>query len=304
MYYLIKDTLTETTAQERKKAGCQYVAVITSAEWKKCRDEFEMGIDMDSEPGEIYSTKAEVNYDSLTGSFSIPDRSDFVNYREFLFALDEKGIVFIDDTDTVIKLIEGIKKTKKWRFPSLERFLYDFLEQIVKDDRELLEKYEKELEVMEDSASEDGEAQFSERLNDIRGYIRDLKVHYEQLLDFSQELEENENEFFHPDNLRYFKLYSRRIERLRDAAVAVGDHTLQIRDICKAYLDIKQNRIMTLLTIVTTIFMPLTLIAGWYGMNFIYMPELSSRWGYPIVIGISVLIVIVSLVFFKKKKWL
>ena len=61
---------------------------------------------------------------------------------------------------------------------------------------------------------------------------------------------------------------------------------------------------MTLLTIVTTIFMPLTLIAGWYGMNFIYMPELSSRWGYPIVIGVSVLIVIVSLVFFKKKKWL
>ena len=155
MYYLIKDTLTETTAQERKKAGCQYVAVITSAEWKKCRDEFEMGIDMDSEPGEIYSTKAEVNYDSLTGSFSIPDRSDFVNYRDFLFALDEKGIVFIDDTDTVIKLIEGIKKTKKWRFPSLERFLYDFLEQIVKDDRELPEKYEKEIEV-----------------------IRDLKVHY------------------------------------------------------------------------------------------------------------------------------
>ena len=50
--------------------------------------------------------------------------------------------------------------------------------------------------------------------------------------------------------------------------------------------------------------MPLTLIAGWYGMNFVYMPELGSPAAYPIVIGVSVLIVIVSLIFFKHKKWL
>jgi magnesium transporter len=50
--------------------------------------------------------------------------------------------------------------------------------------------------------------------------------------------------------------------------------------------------------------MPLTLIVGWYGMNFRYMPELDSRWGYPITIVVSVVIVVVSLLFFKKKKWL
>ena len=55
---------------------------------------------------------------------------------------------------------------------------------------------------------------------------------------------------------------------------------------------------------VTTIFMPLTLIAGWYGMNFIYMPELRSVYGYPAVIIVSVLIVVLSLLFFKRKKWL
>ena len=61
---------------------------------------------------------------------------------------------------------------------------------------------------------------------------------------------------------------------------------------------------MTILTVVTTIFMPLTLIAGWYGMNFRYMPELDAVWGYPVIIIISILIVIGSLLFFKKKKWL
>lgn len=61
---------------------------------------------------------------------------------------------------------------------------------------------------------------------------------------------------------------------------------------------------MTVLTVVTTIFMPLTLIVGWYGMNFRFMPELQWKWGYPVVITISVLIVSGSLWFFKKKKWL
>lgn len=61
---------------------------------------------------------------------------------------------------------------------------------------------------------------------------------------------------------------------------------------------------MNVLTIVTTVFMPLTLIVGWYGMNFRYMPELESVWGYPVVIAVSALIVIASMVFFKRKKWL
>jgi magnesium transporter len=82
------------------------------------------------------------------------------------------------------------------------------------------------------------------------------------------------------------------------------DYTIQIRDTYDSRIEVKQNRIMTLLTVVTTIFMPLTLIAGWYGMNFKYMPELDWKIGYPLVFAVSVLIVILSLLFFKKKKWL
>ena len=61
---------------------------------------------------------------------------------------------------------------------------------------------------------------------------------------------------------------------------------------------------MTLLTVITSIFMPLTLIAGWYGMNFKYMPEREYKAAYPIVILLSIAIVVISLIFFKKKKWL
>ena len=61
---------------------------------------------------------------------------------------------------------------------------------------------------------------------------------------------------------------------------------------------------MMVLTVVTTIFMPLTLIAGWYGMNFKYMPELDSVLGYPVVIIASILIAVAGIIFFKLKKWL
>ena len=53
-----------------------------------------------------------------------------------------------------------------------------------------------------------------------------------------------------------------------------------------------------------THFMPLTLIVGWYGMNFRYMPELESPFGYPVVIVVSITIAVACLLFFKRKKWL
>ena len=305
MYYLIRQTLVPTEFAQLKSSGEQYVAVLTPAQWAVQKESFDMGIDIEPQTGEIHSTKAEVNYDSLTGTFSIPDRSNMEETSRFAFALDEKGVVFIDERGMAQQIIHEIKRTKKWRLPSLERFIYDFLEMIINLDRDRLESYDSELSKIENLIErEDAELDSVERANEIRGDLRILRVHYEQLLDFTQELEENENNFFKPDNLRYFRLFSNRIERFRDTAKAVEDHAVQIRDIYKAHTDIKQNRIMTVLTVVTTIFMPLTLIVGWYGMNFRYMPELDSVWGYPVIIAVSLLVLIGSLLYFKKKKWL
>lgn len=305
MFYLIEEMLKEIKREELKNSDKQYVAVVSSDEWKQDRDSFEMGIDIDADISEIYTTKAEVNYDSLTGSFSIPDRSDLSGEdSKFAFALDEKGIVFIDDSGKALELISNIQRAKKWRFPSLERFIYDFLDQIVIDDLRLMEKYERELDSMDKSIVDGVDSFPTVQLNHIRSDIRNLRIHYEQLIDLGQELEENENSFFKQENIRYFKLFLNRMARLHDSSTSLSDYTMQLRDQYKAHLDIKQNRIMTILTVVTTIFMPLTLIVGWYGMNFRYMPELEWRWGYPVIIVVSLLIAIGCLLFFKKKKWL
>jgi len=98
----------------------------------------------------------------------------------------------------------------------------------------------------------------------------------------------------------------------------VYDHTIQVidtietfRDMISGVLDIylssvsnKMNAVMKILTIVATTFIPLTLIAGIYGMNFKYMPELEWRWGYPVILVVIIAIGISMLVYFRRKKWL
>ena len=305
-YYLLEESMRECSAEElHRQTERQYVAVLTTQEWQAERDRFDMGIELEPDVANIHSTKAEVNYDSLTGTFRLPDRQCLTerDFR-FAFALDEKGIVFIDDSGKAGEMIETIRRAKRWREPNLERFLYDFLEQIVSEDLSLMERYESELDGIEDVIlASEGEGDLV-RVNEIRSDVRELLAHYEQVIDMTQELEENENGFFNEENLRYMHLFMNRMARLHDSAASLRDHTMQVRDLYNSQLEVRQNHTMTLLTVVTTIFMPLTLIAGWYGMNFRFMPELEWRMGYPVVIAVSILIVVVSLIYFKKKKWL
>ena len=305
-YYLLTDTARPCTEEELfAQTEIKYAAVLTTAEWARDRERFDMGIELDLDPKDIHNTKAEVNYDSLTGTFRIPDRENIgsKDYR-FAFALDEKGVVFIDDSGKAEQMIDAIRRTKRWRKPSLERFLYDFLEQIVENDLSVMERYEAELNRIEDTILKNLESDDLGRVSEIHNDIRKLLIHYEQIIDMTQELEENENGFFSEENLRYIHLFMNLLARRHDSAASLRDYTMQVRDLYHAQLEVRQNRIMTLLTIVTTIFMPLTLIAGWYGMNFRYMPELEWRFGYPAVIALSISVAVGCLLYFKRKKWL
>ena len=305
-YYLLKETVQPCSKAELLDSkSVQYAAILTTPEWERERESFDMGIELDLDARNIHNTKAEVNFDSLTGTFQIPDREN-LQEREFCFAfaLDEKGIVFIDDSGKAEQMIQSIRRSKHWREPSLERFLHDFLEQIVDHDLAIMERYEDELNQIEDTIlSSQGQGDLA-RVNEIRSDLRRLLVHYEQIIDMTQELEENENGFFREEKLRYIHLFMNYIMRRQSSAASLRDYTMQVRDLYDAQLEVRQNRIMTLLTVVTTIFMPLTLIAGWYGMNFRYMPELEWRFGYPAVIALSVAIVAYCLILFKRKKWL
>ncbi len=303
--FKIGERVEQVEIKDFRNCPFQYVLVLNPAEWAAKRDLFDMGIDLEVETSQIFNTRAEVNYDSLTGEFYIPDRNNLSNTGfRFAFALDEKGIVFIDDNDDALNFVKEVAGRRKLINPCLERFLYDFLELIISKDQLLLEGFDQDLDEIEKKILNGETDEILGSISRIRSDLRDLKIHYTQLLDLCRELEENENGFFSEDNERYFHLVCQRVETLYDIVSSLVDFSIQIRDFYQTQMDVKQNNTIALLTIISTIFMPLTLIAGWYGMNFRYMPELQYKWSYPAVFVVSIAIVIGSIILFRKKKWL
>ena len=103
-------------------------------------------------------------------------------------------------------------------------------------------------------------------------------------------------------NLRSFQMLYRRTERRFQNILNLRESVTQVRESYEAEVDISLNTTMKIFTVVTTIFLPLTLIVGWYGMNF-DMPEYNWENGYLFVSIISVLFLLAGILFFRKKKW-
>ncbi|MBR3737864.1 MAG: magnesium transporter, partial [Eubacterium sp.] len=91
--------------------------------------------------------------------------------------------------------------------------------------------------------------------------------------------------------------------RLREDTDSLSSSVNHLQDAYSASLDIKLNKVMKRFTVITSIFFPLTLIVGWYGMNFQSMPEFAWEYGYVFVIALSVLVVTSLILIGKKKKW-
>ncbi|MCC8074244.1 MAG: hypothetical protein LIO62_08995 [Clostridiales bacterium] len=105
-------------------------------------------------------------------------------------------------------------------------------------------------------------------------------------------------------NLQCFKIFTDKAIRIKDNVDLLRERTVHLWDAYQACLNMRLNQTMKIFTLMTTIFFPLTVIVGWYGMNFQYMPELHWKYGYLFVIVLSITVVIVLFFWFKTKKWI
>ncbi len=143
---------------------------------------------------------------------------------------------------------------------------------------------------------------FNEEILQYKRKLLQLKNYYEQLIDIGEAFYENENDIFEKARCNYFKRFIMKSERLCSDVNLLRESIVQLRELYQSNLDLKLNTTMKLFTVITAIFSPLTLITGWYGMNFTHMPELTWRYGYVYVISLALIIVALCIYFFRKNK--
>lgn len=294
--FLMGSILSETEAVENG----EYVMLSDSDEWTEDAELLGMMIDVDSINMAEHFSKVEAQNDYLFGQVSVPRVLDVLGKRhEICFAMNEKGIIFVNEGIYVSRLIERIQCKKRGQASSKEQFLYNFITQIFKNDIQILEEYERRIIELEDSVMGDNLKDFNKKLVPIRRELLLLKGYYEQVGEMGKELEENENAYFNKKRLKYFRSITDKAERLEGKSEQLLAYSGQVRDMYQSAFDAKQNKAIEFLTIVSTIFLPLTLLTSWYGMNFKNMPELEA--GYPFLIVVAVLIVAGTVVLFKRK---
>ncbi|MGB7605234.1 MAG: CorA family divalent cation transporter [Lutisporaceae bacterium] len=229
--------------------------------------------------------------------------------KELNFYITERYLIFVSKEKN--ELIENIKnelnqnsmRTSTYTI-NLSKILYMLLDKLTSKDNFNLKDIENSIAELEEQVISGIERDFTKDIIQLRKQLLYLKRHYEPLIDIAEGLEENENGLIDEGTIRFFSILVNRIERLNSNVIHLRDYVTQVRDAYQAQVDIKLSKTMKLFTVVTTIFLPLTLLAGWYGMNFKFMPELGWIFGYPFVIGLSLFVVVVCLVYFKRHNYL
>lgn len=226
--------------------------------------------------------------------------------EQISFFLSERWVITFQEVpgDSFEAVRQRIRQGKgRLRALGADYLVYALIDALIDEFFPVLEAYGDRLEVLEDAVALDPTP---ESLRDLHAVKRELLL--------LRRIAWPEREVIHALQREEAGVIAAETKVfLRD----VYDHTIQVIDMIETFRDLagglldvylssvsnRMNEVMKVLTIIATIFIPLTFIAGVYGMNFRYMPELEWRWGYPFSLGLMAAVALGLVVFFRRKGW-
>lgn len=226
------------------------------------------------------------------------EQISFVLGKDFLISFQEKEGDLFDGFRERIRLDQGKVRKKEGDY-----LLYRLIDIIVDNYYNVLERIGDLIEETEDVAYENPSYQTFHKIQYLKKELIFLRKALYPLREGLSKIVKGESEFIQEDNLRYFGDVYDHVAHLIDSLDTYKDLTSSLLDIHINAMNTRMNEVMKVLTVISTIFMPLTFIVGVYGMNFSFMPELHWKWGYYVVWAIMIAIVIGMLLFFRKKRW-
>lgn len=214
--------------------------------------------------------------------------------------LDHEDLLFLCDSAQGIFRLQSLVDSADTN----EQALWSFFRKLLREDVDELADLESEITDAELAAMVRYRENDLQRIFLYRKQLLRLKRYYEQLDTLLDGLAINENGLLTEEGVRYCQILDRRVERYRESVQNLREYVTHTREAYQAQLELEQNNLMRIFTVVTSVFLPLSLMVGWYGMNFSNMPELALPWAYPAFIVASVLVCGGMLLLFKKKCWI
>lgn len=289
---------------------CLYYGIYSFEEFKKVYSVFGIDISDVDKYEYIYSSDYHTicfNRLFLSGVIELYDGNGlFLKKDSFLFLVFKNIFLIVvvnDNSNRIYEVFDSVFKQVEVESKDISRVVYLFLNSLIIDDCQYIENLQEELDDIEKYNTQEQSTLFIGKLKRINKELMFFRRYYETLTSIGEELEIGLYTLLKKDNNPYMKIFVYRVTRLLNNVELLQELSIQLRDMHQSQLDYSMNKTMELFTVVTSIFMPLTLITGWYGMNFKYMPEIEFKYSYYVVIGISIGIVILCIYWFKKKKY-
>ncbi len=238
------------------------------------------------------------NFNGQSNGDLISEQISIILGKNFVLSFREKE-------STIFQPIQERLRNNKGRIRKFgaDYLVHAIIDSIVDNYFIVLEKLEEKIEFLEDDLLKKPTPVMLQAIHELKRELILLRKSLWPLREAISALERSDSPLISETTGIYFK-------DIFDHVIAVIDSVETFRDMLSGMLDIylssvsnRLNEVMKVLTIIATIFMPLTFLAGVYGMNFKFMPELEWRWGYFGILGIMLVIALSMVHYFKKKKW-
>jgi magnesium transporter len=206
---------------------------------------------------------------------------------------------------------DRLKKNKgRIRKMGVDYLAYSLIDSVIDNYFTLLEKFGDHIELLEKELAEKPTERSLRKIHSLKRELIIMRRSVWPLRDVIHALEREEGDLISKDTVVYLRdLYDHTV-RVMDAVETYRDMVSGLLELYMSSISNRMNEIMKVLTIIATIFIPLTFIAGVYGMNFntsdspLNMPELNWYWGYPFAWGLMLISAFIMFLYFKKKKWI
>lgn len=246
----------------------------------------------------VYIVLKMLQYDD-SDHMVISEQVSLVLGAGFLISFQEApGDVFSPVRDRLFKAKGRIRRC------GCDYLAYALIDAVVDQYYHIMEKIGERIELLEEQLTDTPGVDVVKAIHALKREVIYLRKQVWPLRDMLNRLSKGEFELIGRENTVFLSDVYDHVVQLIDTIESYRDVLSGMLDLYLSTLSNRMNQVMKVLTLVATIFIPITFIAGIYGMNFKNMPELEWPWGYGMVWGLMIAIVVVMVVLFKKKNWL